>query len=71
MIIWHLEKINHNNDGPNVLSRFTTKLFVRSTRSVRNDSNFTDWNSFPIGGFYWEEHESQNNKIEYDYETKH
>jgi hypothetical protein len=63
----------YKQDSPNVLSNFRKKMFRRSAHFIRADGNFTDWNDFPRGGFYWEEHEKSNlnNVEEYDYETKH
>ena len=72
MTNWWIERINYSQDSPNILCGFRKKMFRRSTRFIRADGNFTDWNDFLIGGFYWEEHEKSNpNNEEYDYETKH
>ena len=73
MTNWWIERMVYKQDSPNVLCSFRKKMFRRSTRFIRADGNFTDWNNFPVGGFYWEEHEKSNpnNEEEYDYETKH
>ena len=71
MTSWQIERMVYKEDSPNVLCYFRKKMFRRSTRFIRADGNFTDWNNFPRGGFYWEEHEKLNQNYEYDYETEH
>lgn len=67
-----IEKTTHKQDSPNIYPAcFRRKLFMRSTRSIRTDGNFTDLNNFPIGGFYWEEHEKLNQNNKQGYEIEH
>jgi len=73
MYLLEVDKINYSQDSPNIFSvkYCNAKMFRRSTRFIRTDGNFTDWNNFPVGGFYWEEHEKLNQNYEYDYEIEY
>ena len=51
-------KLNYSTDGPNTGLLFVNKMFRRSTRQIRNNLEFIDYNDAMVSdGFFWTEHD--------------